>query len=292
MRELKFYTLDVFTDVAFGGNPLAVVLGGESLETAEMQRIAREFQLSETAFVLPPQAGGDFRVRIFTPGIEMPFAGHPTIGTALLLTLLGLVPEGKEQIVLEENAGPVAVTFRWKEGKAVHAELTSPLPPERRKPEVTVKQVAEVLSLSEKDIGSSIEAVSCGVPYLIVPVKSRAALKNLRFNVPFWEKHFEKTWASAVYIFFEGQQLHTRMFAPEPGMLEDPATGSAAVCLAAYLLARCVDDGLEYTWVIQQGEDMNRPSRLEITAIRWDLNQEETRVGGGAVQLMEGTLRF
>ncbi|WP_034343631.1 PhzF family phenazine biosynthesis protein [Deinococcus misasensis] len=290
MPELKFYTLDVFTDQPFGGNPLAVVFGGEELSSQQMQTIAREFNLSETVFVLPPEGKGDHRVRIFTPGSEMPFAGHPTIGTAILLALLGKTA-GLDRVVLEENAGLVPVVYRWENGLPTHAELTSPTPPEFRKAEVSAAQVAEVLGVLEKHI-LDLEAVSCGAPYLLVRVKHHEDLQNIRFNVPLWEKHLQGCWAKNLYVFFGAQDcLYTRMFAPELGVLEDPATGSAAVTLAAHLGNRIVED-LDYTWVVHQGIEMGRPSRLEITAVKFEMEVTETRVGGSAVQMMEGTLRI
>ncbi|GEM46513.1 PhzF family phenazine biosynthesis protein [Deinococcus cellulosilyticus] len=290
MPELKFYTLDVFTDVRFGGNQLAVVLGAEGLETARLQQIAREFQLAETVFLLPAEGEGDYRARIFTTGREMTFAGHPTIGTALLLAFLGETA-GKEEVVLEEIAGLVPVKYRWENGQAVYAELTSPTPPEFRKAEVTPKQVAEVLGLKVQDI-HTLEGVSCGTPYLIVEVTSHAALQHLQFNLPAWEKHLENKWAANLYVFFVApHEIYARMFAPEPGLLEDSATGSAGVALAAHLGNRIPED-LTFTWVVHQGLEMGRPSRLEITAVKDDFEVVATRVGGAAVQVMEGILRI
>lgn len=290
MPELKFYTLDVFTDVRFGGNQLAVVLGAEGLSDVQLQQIAREFQLAETVFLLPAERGGDYRARIFTTGREMTFAGHPTIGTALLLAFLGETA-GLDQVVLEEIAGLVPVKYRWENGQAIYAELTSPTPPEFRAAEATPQQVAEVLGLKVQDI-RTLEGVSCGTPYLVVELSSHAALQHLQFNLSAWEKHLEGKWAANLYVFFAGpEDIHARMFAPEPGLLEDSATGSAGVALAAHLGKRAVED-LEYTWVVHQGIEMGRPSRLDITAVKFEMEVTETRVGGSAVQMMEGTLRI
>ncbi|GGJ45391.1 PhzF family phenazine biosynthesis protein [Deinococcus roseus] len=290
MPDLKFYTLDVFTDVRFGGNQLAVLFGAEDLKDAQLQQIAREFQLAETVFLVPAEKEGDWRARIFTPGREMTFAGHPTIGTALLLAFLGETA-GKDQVLLEEIAGLVPVKYRWENGQAVYAELTSPNPPEFREPEATPEQVAQVLGLQQKDI-VTLEGVSCGTPYLLVEVNSRAALQNIQFNLPAWEKHLESKWAANLYVFFVApDEIYARMFAPEPGLLEDSATGSAAVTLAAHLGKRTTED-LESSWVVHQGIEMGRPSRLDITALKLGGKVTETRVGGSAVQVMEGIFRI
>lgn len=297
----SFRTLDVFTDTLFGGNPLAVLTDARGLSTEQMERITREFNLSETVFILPPENPAHTRrVRIFTPGRELPFAGHPTVGTAFLLAATGMIPltEGETRIVLEEGVGPVAVTIQIENGAPVSAELTAAQAPEFRSDVPSAKDVAAVLSLNESDVSTgefATEAVSCGVPFLIAPLVSRDAVSRARLDRGAFERVLSGTWAPEIFLFdvsaaTNGGTVRARMFAPDLGIGEDPATGSAAVCLAAYLAKRAAD-GAALRWTVVQGVEIGRPSTLLISAERKNGVVATVRVAGKSVLVSEGTLR-
>jgi len=297
----SYRTLDVFTDTLFGGNPLAVLTDARGLSTEQMEQITREFNLSETVFVLPPEDPAHTRrVRIFTPGRELPFAGHPTIGTAFLLAASGMIPltDGETRIVLEEGVGPVAVTIQVENGTPVSAELTAAQPPEFRSSVPGAKELASVLSVSESDVSTGEfgpEAVSCGVPFLVVPLKSRDAVGRARLDRAAFERVLAGTWAREIFLFdvsaaVSSDVIRARMFAPDLGIGEDPATGSAAVCLAGYLAKRSADDAT-LRWRVAQGVEMGRPSTLMISAERRNGVVETVRVAGKSVLVSEGTLR-
>lgn len=294
----RYHLLDVFTDQIFGGNPLAVFPDATGLDETRMQRVARELNLSETVFVLPPRsADATCRVRIFTPARELPFAGHPTIGTAILLAALGRADaQGDEAwVVLEEGVGPVPVTVRLREGVPEFAQLSAAQPPEVRVPSLSPEEVAAMLSLGPDDLaGGNREPgmASCGVPFLIVPLHGREALARARLDVARWERALAGAWASSVYVVAPGDRadLRTRMFAPAMGIVEDPATGAAATALAAYLALRdpCSDGVLR--WTVEQGVEMGRPSWLELEADKRGGEVVAVRVGGSAVRVGEGEM--
>lgn len=293
--SLRFHTLDVFTSEPFGGNPLAVVLGGDVLLPAQMQRIAREFNLSETVFVLPPvRSEALHRIRIFTPQRELPFAGHPTIGTACLLAELGLVPKGGESAFqLEEGAGLVPVSVRLTPGEPSFAELTTAQLPERRAaPDAAT--LAALLGLDADDIGSGDEqarAVSCGLPYVLVPLRSPELMAAIDFDAMAARRVLAGQWAQPLYVYARGYEgeLRARMFAPDLGVFEDPATGSAAAALAGALAAEQNADG-DYRWTIHQGLEMGRPSVLHARAERRRGAVVAVRVGGHSLRISEGLL--
>lgn len=304
-RQYHFHTLDVFTDTVFGGNPLAVLTDARGLSDDEMMRITREFNLSETVFVFPPEnPAHTARVRIFTPGSELPFAGHPTVGTAFLLVATGVVraQEGEARVVLEEGVGPVPVTVRVQNGAPVTAQLTAAQLPEVRRgpPDVPpASEIATVLGVNADAIGAGAlapAAVSCGVPYLLVPLHDQGPVTHARFDVGAWERSVAPGWAHAIYLFDgsaaeRGQPIRARMFAPHLGIGEDPATGSAAATLAGYLaLASGTRDGT-LTWRVDQGVEMGRPSLLEPSADMRDGAVTAVRVAGSAVLVSEGTIR-
>jgi len=308
-RTFRFHTLDVFTDRVFGGNPLAVLTDARGLTDDEMARITREFNLSETVFLLPPDdLTHTARARIFTPGSELPFAGHPTVGTAFLLVAIGMVPaqDGETRVILEEGVGPVPVTVRVERGVPVSAELTAAQLPEVRRgaPDVPPpSEIAAVLGISTDAIGAGAlapAAVSCGVPYLLVPVRDLAFVKDARFDRAAWERSIAPLWAHAIYVFDgsaaeRGQRIRARMFAPDLGIVEDPATGSAAATLAGYLALASAEHGDTrdgtLAWRVDQGVEMGRPSLLELSAELRDGAVTAVRVGGSAVLVSEGTLR-
>lgn len=306
----RYHTADVFTDAPFGGNQLAVIPDARGLTTAQMNSITREFNFSETVFVLPPEDPKHTRrIRIFTPGSELPFAGHPTVGTAFVLAATGeIVLAGDEtRIVLEEGVGPVQVTIRAENGRPVFAQLTAAKLPEKGPGSYDVATIASVLSLDTADIDAggtyAIEAVSVGVPFLFVPICTLGALGRARIRMDQWEEHLRDSWASEIFLFVEDDASHARdgvrngdgvmrarMFAPTLGIPEDPATGSAAASFGGYLAWRSSkrDGTLRYT--IHQGVEMGRPSRLDVEADVRDGDVTAIRVGGASVLVSSGTL--
>ena len=298
---MKFYTADVFTDRRFGGNPLAVIPDARGLDTAAMQQVAREFNLSESVFVFPAeQASGTRRLRIFTPAKEVPFAGHPTIGAAYVLARIGDIPLAGEEtrIVFEENVGPVPVTIRAEDGRPASAQLTVARLPEVGPPAPSRAALAELLSLDVGDLlggTMSPQAVSCGLPFLFVPLKDRDALGRIRFRLDVWERTLRKYWAPEVMVFsrdpeLPGSDIRARMFGPGVGVLEDPATGSACAALGGYLGARDPRADGTLRWVVEQGFEMGRPSILELEVDKVGNAIAAVRVGGGAVMVSEGTM--
>lgn len=306
----KYHTLDVFTDVAFGGNPLAVITDARGLTTEQMMSLTREFNYSETVFVLPPEDRKNARkIRIFTPGSELPFAGHPTVGTAFVLAVTGEIPlDGAEtRIVFEEGVGPVPVLIRASNGKPYFTQLSAAKLPERGTDNYDTNLIASVISVTPDDIDLSgdyaIEAVSAGVPFLIVPMRSLSALGRARLKLELWEETLKDSWAPEIYMFVEREEsvaregvkrgdgiLQVRMFAPTMGIPEDPATGGAAAAFGGYLTWRSSrrDGTLRYT--LHQGVEMGRPSRLELEADVSGGNVTAVRVGGTSVLISSGTL--
>lgn len=297
--RLHFFTADVFTDTPFGGNPLAVLPDASDLDSEGMQRIAREFNLSETAFVLPPaDPRHACRVRIFTPATELPFAGHPTVGTALVLASTGAVPMDGDltRVCFEEGVGPVEVEIQARDGVPRSAWLRVAQLPESGPPAPPPGHLAQVLSLPLEALVTDprgAEAYSCGVPFLFVPVRDRDALARARLDHGAWRLHLSGYWAPEVFVFCtagaeEGADVAARMFAPRLGIEEDPATGAAVAALAGYL-GRDPDDGT-LNWTVSQGVDMGRPSILRLEAHRHEGALRRVRVGGEAVIMSEGTL--
>lgn len=293
----RFYTLDVFTGRRFAGNPLAVVLDAESLDGERMQTIAAEFNLSETVFVMPPaRPGNAAKVRIFTPRAELPFAGHPTIGTALLLARQQLVgfDAAEPILVLEEGVGDVPVDLRIEQGVPAVATMSVPGLPQRGPAAPDAAALAAMLSLSSNDLlpGHVPCGWSCGVPFLFVAVRDREAIRRARLRSDLWEKLLMHWWAPSVFVFtFDTEstdaQVHARMFAPAFGIAEDPATGGAVSALAGYLCAAGAGDG-DFRWQIEQGYEMGRPSQLELEARVAGGRLASVRVGGRAVGVSEG----
>lgn len=299
--DLPFHTLDVFTDRAFGGNPLGVFPDTSHLPTDLMQTIAREMNLSETVFLGPPETPGcSARVRIFTPRVEVPFAGHPTVGTAIFLA--GVGPEqprdGEITVVLEENVGPVPVVVRFEGGTPTFARFTTAMLPEHRPSPHSRMELAAMIGLDPTEIfpdGLEAEMVSCGLPYHVIPVDSAEAVRRAALDLALWRQLLATSWAHHVYLVGmdaegEGVDLHVRMFAPGSGVFEDPATGSAAAALGGYLSK--VDGSREasLSWVVEQGLEIDRPSLLYVEADRSGGETSAVRVGGGAVRVSSGTM--
>lgn len=302
MTELHYYTLDVFTDTVFAGNPLAVVFGGEGLDTTGMQKIAAEFNLSETVFVLPPvRETSTRRVRIFTPRAELAFAGHPSIGAAWLLAALGEGSPGKSRIhiVLEEIAGDVEVEVDLFDGCPVAAMMAVPVLPAAvatTNPQ-QVEQLAPILGLALEDLNRRYQpcAYSCGTPFLFVCLASLDALGRARLHQGEWEKWSGDFGTSMIFLFtFETAssraQIRARMFAPSMGIAEDPATGSAVSALAGVLCLHH-EDG-KHKWLVEQGVEMGRPSKLVLEYECRSGQAASVRVGGAAVRVSEGSLSF
>ncbi len=294
--SIRFHTLDVFTTQRFGGNPLAVVPNAAGLTTAEMQTIAREFNLSETTFVFPPGAGGTHHVRIFTPAAELPFAGHPTVGTALLLNELDSKASIGQRFVFEEGVGDVIVEVRCDQGTCF-AELEVPQPVEVRPSPLDVAELAALVSLSRSDIDGNAPApcaASCGVPFLLVPLADVVALGRARLDHSRWSATLQGTFAPQVYLYVlidgrSGGNVRVRMFAPALGVAEDPATGSAAAAFAGFM-ATLEPNHADCQWTIQQGIEMGRPSTLYARVTRRADGSTALFVGGHAVRLCDGEL--
>ncbi|ELR97946.1 PhzF family phenazine biosynthesis protein [Gloeocapsa sp. PCC 73106] len=290
-----FYTVDVFTNQIFGGNPLAVIPEAKGLTGEQMQRIAKEFNLSETVFVLPPQnPENSYRLRIFTPQTELPFAGHPTLGTAYILSLISPV----SSLIFEEGVGPITVAIALENGVPVYTELLSAQMPEYGPSPPEIEELAPVLGLDPQDIGVDNyqpAAVSCGLPFLFVPLRNLNAIARARLNRQLWERVLASYWAPHVYLFTRETlapevDIHARMFAPALGIEEDPATGSAAAALGGYLaINNSVLEGKKQ-WQIEQGIEMGRPSRLRVTTIFSGGQITAIKVGGSSVLVSEGHL--
>ncbi len=301
LLKYRYYTADVFTDRVFGGNQLAVFPDARGIDDVRMQAIAREFNFSETTFVLPPDDRKNTRrVRIFTPGAEIPFAGHPTVGTAHVLAAIGEIPLSGEttKVVFEEGVGPVPVTIHSKANNPVFAQLSVAKLPEVGPPPPAAARLAAMLSLDEDDLAGPEmppEAITCGLRYLIIPLASRDAVARARLRVDVWEKTLRGYWTEDIYFFaldpeLEGSDVHARMFAPGYGIAEDPATGSAAATLGGYLAMRNPRHDGTLRWVIEQGFEMGRPSILEVEVDKNGGAISAVRVGGSTVVVCEGEM--
>jgi trans-2,3-dihydro-3-hydroxyanthranilate isomerase len=303
----RFFTADVFTDRLFGGNQLAVLPDARGLSDEQMLAITREFNYSESTFVFPAeQAGHTCRLRIFTPGGEVPFAGHPTVGTAHVLFAGGvLAASGPEmRVVFEEGVGPVPVTVRFVPdvpgGDPIFAQLTVARLPEAGAP-VAPGVLADVLSLEEDDFvaGEWMPApVSCGLPFLMVALTTRDAVRRARVRVEAWERSLQGTPASEIMVFTlergpagDGVDVRARVFVPGLSVPEDPATGSACAALGGYLAERDARDDGTLAWSVQQGVEMGRPSRLEVEVDKRGGQITAVRVGGASVLVSQGTMR-
>ncbi len=313
MRTLRFVTCDVFTDTPLAGNQLAVVFGAEGLPSETLLAITREFNYSETTFVFAAErADTTRRVRIFTPGGEVPFAGHPTLGTAHVLVATGEVPATGDtvHVVCGENVGPVPVTVRCEDGVPVWAQLTTAQLPEERNNDVPdVTALADVLGLNTDDFVGGTHAptaVSCGLPFLVVPLSSVDAVRRARVRTDAWEAHLRGTWAQEPMVFATVQgdadradaplslaqcDIRARVFVPGLSVPEDPATGSANACLAGYLARRTPRDGM-LRWRVAQGVEMQRPSRLDLEVEKHQGAIRAVRIGGSSVIVSEGTFRL
>ncbi|HEX7317451.1 MAG TPA: PhzF family phenazine biosynthesis protein [Pyrinomonadaceae bacterium] len=303
MRRLHYHLVDVFTDRAFGGNPLAVVTNGRGVSDETMQAVAKEFNLSETTFVLPPDdPRHDWRVRIFTPSSELPMAGHPTVGTAFVLAREHLIPRAEREvsIVFEEGVGPVPVRVEYENGEPSFAEMSQPLPTFGTRLDDR-QAVAAMLSLEESDIEPDlpVEVVSCGVPFIYVPLRGLDAAHRARPRVDLMERVSNEHGVSPeVFVFTRETEsadstVHSRMFAPVFGITEDPATGAASGPLGSYLvrhgLVPC-DPAADI--VSEQGVEMGRPSYIKIRIERRGDDITSVKVGGQCHFMGEGFIEI
>ena len=299
--QRRYITVDVFTDRAFGGNPLAVVLDAGGLSTAQMQAIATEFNYAETTFVLPPQdSAHDAQVRIFTVRSEIPFAGHPNVGTAFVLAKQAKKPPAR--LLFEEKAGLVPVDILTEQGRIAGAELTAPQPIKRLS-ELSAAQAAACLSLSAGDVTTTRHPpliVSVGLPFLMVELSSREALRRAKADAAAFDKIFPCDGSDAVYFYTRDVpvsekpcELQARMFHPgSSGLSEDPATGSATAAAAALLADIDPTKDGELKLAIGQGVDMGRPSLLLTRVKKQNGAVTSVHVGGGCVPMMEGTFHL
>jgi trans-2,3-dihydro-3-hydroxyanthranilate isomerase len=299
--QRRYVTVDVFTDRAFGGNPLAVVLDAQGLSTAQMQAIATEFNYSETTFVLPPQdPAHDAQVRIFTVRHELPFAGHPNVGTAFVLATQAATPPAR--LLFEEKAGLVPVEILTEKGRVVAAELTAPQPL-KRLTQLSGEQAAACLSLSASDVKTDRhppQIASVGLPFLVVELASRDALRRAKPDAAAFAKTLPIDGNDAIYFYTREVpasemplDLQARMLHPgASGLCEDPATGSATAAAAALLADLATQRDGEFKLRIGQGVDMGRPSLL-LTRVRKENGAVvSAHVGGACVEMMEGTFRL
>jgi len=292
----RFLTCDVFTATRFGGNQLAVLPEASGLSDRQMQRIAREFNFSETTFVLPPERGHTRRLRIFTPVAELPFAGHPNVGTAFVLATIGeLGPlDASVKITFEEKAGPVPLTVERRDG-LIRCELAAP---ERLilGRSIGADILASALSLAADDIVTRThppQVASVGLRFLLAELRDRAALERARPRLDGFEALAGEGMPPDVLLYVHTRDefdIRARMFAPFDGVPEDPATGSANCALAALLAGYDPAQTRSFRWRVAQGVEMGRPSVLEISAEKRDGEVVEARVAGTSVLVSEGEI--
>jgi len=295
--KYRYYICDVFTDTRFGGNQLAVLPQAEGLSTQQMQQIAREFNFSETTFVFPARFGHTRHVRIFTRAREIPFAGHPNVGTAFVLASIGEFGAIKSSLTVtfEEEAGLVLVAINESEGKIVSCELTAPQSLSLGKT-LPIELVAAAISIDAKEIVTKThgpQVTSVGLPFVMVELRDRSVLERARINMSGFETLAAQGVMPDVFLYTranDGFDIRARMYAPLSGVPEDPATGSAN-CALAGLLAHCSPQPSgSFSWRIAQGVEMGRPSTLIARAEKTDGVVQTTRIGGAAVLVSEGVI--
>ncbi|NJN36770.1 MAG: PhzF family phenazine biosynthesis protein [Nitrospiraceae bacterium] len=305
-RSLKFYQADVFTGQPFGGNPVAVFPDAEGLTDDQLQRIAREMNLSETVFVFPPtDPAAVARLRIFTPTQEIPFAGHPVLGTFYVLAHLEriAIQDGITRVMQECNIGLFPIEVHADRGSVVRVVMAQPKP-EFLDPIVAMDElylIAAALGLPKHviaDAKSPLQVVSTGLPVLIVPIRTLTAARSISPDASAIIKICERFGANGIMVFTtvtveSFASVHARMFAPKIGILEDPATGSAGGALGAYLVHNgVVEVGPTTEILIEQGYEIDRPSRILVQVKSEDDVIQAVTVGGQCVMVVEGVLRF
>lgn len=300
----RYAIYDVFTDRKLAGNPLAVIFDGDGLSDAAMQAIAGEMNLSETVFVqLADNPAHAARLRIFTPGKELPFAGHPTVGSAVALTELERGPDaGDVDLVcmIEEKIGPVRCAVRLRKGAVGFAEFDLPRKPSRIELPLDIEGLADALSVKVSDLvfENHVPSIwSAGVPFLMLPLRNIAAVQAMEFDVTLWEKAapFVEGALASAYVYCRGgthhqAKFHARMFSPDMGIAEDPATGGAVAALAGAIRHfDALPDG-NHPILVEQGVEMGRPSYINLHMDVKDGEIARARIGGHAVKVAEGTL--
>jgi trans-2,3-dihydro-3-hydroxyanthranilate isomerase len=298
--EVKFVTVDVFTDRQFGGNPLAVVADATGLSAQQMQSIAAEFNLAETTFVFPPEKPEHTaKVRIFTPRAELPFAGHPNVGTAFVLARSG-ESHGRavqgDTLVFEEIAGLVRIDLLRKASNVTGARLTAPQPLTIGD-EISCDVIAGACGISSTDIRTDSHRpciASCGMPLVMVELKDLRALAAAQPRADVFAQHLPMKRATGIHLYVpvgrDGFDIQSRMFAPLAGVPEDPATGSANVALIGLLAQLRPEPDLRLQKTIAQGIEMGRPSRLEALAEKSEGKVVRTHIGGTCVPMMQGVI--
>jgi trans-2,3-dihydro-3-hydroxyanthranilate isomerase len=283
--ETPFYQVDVFSDELFGGNPLAVFLRGEDFKEAQFQQVAKEMNLSETTFILPSShPDADFDVRVFTPVKEIPFAGHPTLGTAFVLRYTGLVPSTQKHLRLNFKAGIIPIDLQedrkvfmtQPQGKILRTFHNS-------------QEIAQVLGLTVNNLEPDlpIQSASTGFPALLVPINSLRAMQRIVLNLTFLKVLMEEAEVDMIYPFTrqtlsENSSIHARGFAPFIGIPEDPATGSVAGALGYYLNDKNL---MKKNFIIDQGYEMKRPGLIFVT-----VDGAKIHVGGKTRMVFKASL--
>ncbi len=301
MSKYSFLQIDVFSEVPFGGNPLAVFTEAAGLNSDEMQKIAREMNLSETTFILTPEhPDADFKIRIFTPVNELPFAGHPVIGTAHAIVEKEMVrkPSPKVQIKMELDVGIVNVEVEGKDDEIEKITMHQRLPHFMDCP-ADVTLIASILDIDEQSIvktGLAPEIVSTGLPFIIVPLDSLETVGELEINYPLINQNKDILGGLPIAVFtretVDGTaSVHVRVFATEYGVPEDPVTGSAAGCIASYLVKYGVMKG-GVPFFIEQGLEVDRPGRVEVEIKTEGDNITDVLVGGKTVTILDGAIKF
>lgn len=299
--QRRYAILDVFTDRPLAGNPLAVVLDAEELDSARMQAIAREFNLSETVFVAPPENPvHTASIRIFTPGSELPFAGHPTVGAAVLLAReLVRKDPGREDavLILEEEVGPIRCGVVVRSDAAGHAIFDAPRAPAKAGEPGPKDAVAAALGLGPAEIGFENHrpsVFSAGNAFTFVPVRDLEVIGRARANTAIWSQGFSRDVLGAFLYCREttasGRHFHARLFAPLQGIIEDPATGSAAAAFPGVILAFDEPPAGSHHYILEQGFEMGRPSLIGLEVDIDGVVVVATRIGGDAVVVAEGML--
>jgi trans-2,3-dihydro-3-hydroxyanthranilate isomerase len=298
--QLDFVTIDVFTVRQFSGNPLAVITNAQGLSTERMQAIAAEFNLAETTFVLPPKdPAHTAEVRIFTPKAEMPFAGHPNIGTAYVLARAGEScgrAISGDRLVFEEKAGLVIMDLIKENGIVVATRLAAPQPLSTGE-EVSVEIVAAACSLEPANIKVDVHRpcmASCGAGLLFAELTSRAALAAAVPRPEIFARELPRERTAGIHLYVQAKEgsidIQTRMFAPQHGIPEDPATGAANLALIGLLAHHRSEPDLTLSRTIGQGYEMGRPSILEASAEKKAGRVVATHIGGRCMSIMSGTI--
>jgi trans-2,3-dihydro-3-hydroxyanthranilate isomerase len=304
VKTYRYIHLDVFTDRAFEGNQLAVFPEPAGLTTAVMQRIAREMAFSECTFIFPSERPDtDVRMRIFTPGEELPMAGHPTVGSAFALAADGTIASGRPQFVFGLGIGPTPVALEWKGSVLDFAWMTQPLPSFGTRV-ADPHAFAASLGINRGDLseGSPVQMVSCGVPFLLVPLTTRAAVDRVSLNRAEYARCLAASGLKELPVFIftldransaADELVYSRMLAPGFGVAEDPATGGASGPLGSYLLTQGLITAAQAGHSISlQGAAMGRPSRIHISIEGQADGITRVRVGGRSVVIGEGSLSF